>query len=59
MSGTTNVSISVALKTAGAGLVGETVSDVTETIKELTKEIEWDSILVKFEEEKRQFGFID
>lgn len=59
LSGTTNVSISVALKTAGASLVGETVSDVTETIKELTKEIEWDSILVKFEEEKRQFGFID
>ena len=59
LAGTSNASISVALKNAGANLVGESVSDVTETLKELTKEINWNAILVQWQEEKRQWSYID
>ena len=59
LAGTNNASISVALKNAGANLVGESVSDVTETLKEITKEINWDAILVQWQEEKRQWSYID
>ena len=59
LAGTSNASISVALKNAGANLVGESVSDVTETLKELSKEIKYNDILVQWQEEKRKWSFID
>jgi len=59
LAGTSNASISVALKNAALNMSGETVSDVTEGIKKIMKDINYESILVKWEEEKRQWNYID
>ena len=59
LAGTSNISISVALKNAGANLVGETVSDVTETLKEIGSQINFDAILVQWQEEKRKWSYVD
>ena len=55
----TNASISVALKNAVADMQGETVSDITEGLKEYIREINFNSLLVKFEDEDRKWSFID
>ena len=52
-------SISVALKNAMADMVGETVSDVTAGLKEYMGQINWNALLVKFEDEDRQWSYID
>ena len=57
--GSTNASISVALKNAIADMQGETVSDITEGLKEYIREINFNSLLVKFEDEDRKWSFID
>ena len=57
--GSTNASISVALKNAVADMQGETVSDITEGLKEYIREINFNSLLVKFEDEDRKWSFID
>jgi len=57
--GTSNASISVALKNAMADMVGETVSDVTAGLKEYVGRINWNALLVKFEDEDRQWSYID
>ena len=58
-SGTSNASISVALKATVGDMVGATVTDVTEGLKEYVRQIGWNSILVKFEDEDRKWSFID
>ena len=57
--GTSNASISVALKNAMADMVGETVYDVTAGLKEYMGQINWNALLIKFEDEDRQWSYID
>lgn len=57
--GTSNASISVALKNAMADMVGETVYDVTAGLKEYMGRINFNTILTKWNDEDRQWSYID
>lgn len=57
--GTTGAPISVALKNAVADMVGETTSGVTDTYKKYVGDINFNSILTKFNDEDRKWSYID
>mgnify|MGYP003131267064 FL=1 len=57
--GGSDVSINGALKLAFSDMVGESATSMTSTMSEYVSGSNWNEILIKFEDEDRQFSLID